>query len=153
MKATMPGITIELDGKRIATINLEGMTIMDVSVNGALDQNPKAELYAMGGNYSEGECGHLIWVDDRSLLPGETLCVRLTEECDNWDNGQTIDDLYPDDEPSFQTDFAITDEMAAELRARPRLHEAFSVQVKTSHGENATAVSNELNTIFTFRVS
>lgn len=123
-----------------------------MSVHGALDQNPKASLHAMGGNYSEGGCGHLIWVADQSLLPGETLSVKMTDECCIADKGRTIQELYLDDEFSTQTDFTINDEMAAEIRARPRLHEAFSVQVETSNGQNAAALSNELNTSFTFGV-
>ncbi len=152
MKATMPGITIELNGTHVATIDLAGMAVVDVSVHGALDQDPKASLGAMGGNYTEGGCGHLIWVADQSLSPGETLSVKLTQECCISDQGRTIQELYPDDEPSTQTDFTINDEMAAEIRARPRLHEAFSVQVETSHGHSAAALSNELNTSFTFGV-
>jgi len=152
MKATMPGITIELNGTHVATIDLARMEVVDVSVHGALDQNPKASLHAMGGNYSEGGCGHLIWVADQSLLPGETLSVKLTDECCISDKGRTIQELYPDDELSTQTDFTINDEMAAEIRARPRLHEAFSVQVETSNGQNAAALSNELNTSFSFGV-
>lgn len=50
MKATMPGIAIELNGSHFITIDLAGMDVVDVSVHGALDQAPKAVLYAHGGN-------------------------------------------------------------------------------------------------------
>jgi hypothetical protein len=106
----------------------------------------------MGGNYEEGGCGHLIWVAEQSLLPGEVLSVRLDESSDISDPGKTIDELYPDDEPSTQTDFTINDEMAAEIRARPRLHKEFVVRGETSLGQQATVTSNDLNTSFTFRV-
>ena len=148
----MPGISIQLGGSHVATINLSGMDVVDVSVHGALDQNPKAALGAIGGNYAEGGCGHLIWISDQSLLPGEVLSVKLNEACDGSDQGKTIQELFPDDEPSAQTDFTITDEMAAEIRTRPRLHEDFAVQVETSLGPRAVAVSNEHNTSFTFGV-
>ena len=39
--------------------------------------------------------------------------------------------IHPDDEPVSHTDFTISEEMAAEIRACPRLHEAFSVEAAT----------------------
>jgi hypothetical protein len=148
----MPGISIELNGVRVATINLAGMDVIDVSVNGALDQSPKAMLEAMGGNYGEGGCGHLIWIAEKSIATSDVLEVKLIENCDISDRGQTIEELYPDQEPCNQTDFTITDEMAAELRERPRLHQAFSVQAETTCGQKAAAISDESSASFTFRV-
>lgn len=148
----MPGIIIELNGTHVATIDLVGMDVVSVSVHGALDQDPRAVLDASGGNYSDGGCGHLIWVAEQSVLPGEAWKVKLTDACGISDKGRTIQELFPDDEPVTQTDFTINDEMAAEIRARPRLHEAFAVEVATSHGQQAAAISNELNTDFTFGV-
>lgn len=148
----MPGLAIELNGTHVSTINLSGMDVVDVSVHGALDRNPRAALDAMGGNYADGGCGHLIWVTEKSLSPGEVLSVKLIEACDITDQGRTIQEVFPDDEPCTQTDFTINDEMASEIRARPRLHEAFSVYVETSHGQQASAMSDDGNTSFTFRV-
>lgn len=152
MKAIMPGIVIELNGSHFITIDLAGMDVVDVSVHGALDQVSKAVLDAHGGNYSDGGCGHLIWVAEQSILSGEALNVKLIEACGITAKGRTIQELYPDDEPVSQTDFTISEEMAAEIRARPRLHKAFSVEAATSNGQLAAAMSNELNTSFTFGV-
>lgn len=146
----MASITIEVNGRDIATISLAEMEVVDVSVHGALDREQKAMLSAMGGNYSEGGCGHLIWIADRSLLPGEVLSVRFNETCDIATQGKTIDELYPDEEPSTEADFAISDVMAAEIRARPRLHEGFIVQVETSLAQQAQATSDDRNTDFNF---
>ena len=146
----MPGISIEVNGIRFATINLTGLQVVDVSVHGALDREEKATLGARGGNYAEGGCGHLIWIDERGVLPGEVVSVRLDETCDVADQGKTIDELYPDAEPYTETDFTISDDMAAEIRARPRLHERFMVQVETSSAQQAKAASDDLNTDFTF---
>lgn len=148
----MPCLLIELDGKPVATIDLNGMVVVEASVHGALDQNPRAMLHASGGNYAEGACGHLIWVTEHPLLPGEVVSVKLCETCTNPDRGKTIDELYPDEEPLTKTDFTISDEMAAALRARPKLHDAFSVRVKTSQGQQAVAESDDRNTSFTFSV-
>lgn len=84
------------------------------------------------------------------MLAGEALNVKLIEACGITATGRTIQELYPDEEPDSQTDFTISEEMAAEIRARSRLNEAFSVEAATSYGQRAAAMSNEINTSFTF---
>jgi hypothetical protein len=146
----MPSIVVEVDGARIATINLDGMQVVDVSVHGGLDGENKATLSATGGNYADGACGHVIWIAERPLQAGEVVVVTLDENCDLADHGQTMNELYPDEAPRTRTDFTISDEMAAEIRARPQLHDRFIVQAETSSGERVTALSDELNTNFRF---
>lgn len=146
----MSSISIEVNGRGIATISLAGLDVVDVSVHGALDREQKAVLSAMGGNYSKGGCGHLIWIAERGLLPDEVLNVRLSERCDIATQGKTMAELYPNEEPSTKSDFSIDSEMAEELRARPRLHEGFIVEVETSLAQQAKATSDDLNTDFTF---
>jgi len=148
----MSCIVIEVNGRGIATISLAGMGVVDVSVHGALDREQKAMLSAMGGDYSEGGAGHLIWIAEHGLLPGEVVGVSLSKACDFATIGKTIDELYPDAEPFVNTDFSISDDMAREIRARPRLHEAFAVQVDTSLAQVANATSDDFNTDFTFNV-
>jgi hypothetical protein len=115
-----------------------------------LSHNPNAMLRAGGGKYKDGGFCHLIWIAGHTLLPGEVLSVTLNELCDIADRGKTREELYPDQKPSTRSDFTINDEMAAEIRSRPRLHEAFIVQVGTSLGQQAQATSDDLNTGFTF---
>ncbi|MEJ7805988.1 MAG: hypothetical protein WKG03_08745 [Telluria sp.] len=114
----MPGLSIQLDGAQVAVINLDGMNVVDVSVHGALDQEPRAALGAMGGNYEEGGCGHLIWVAKMAVQPSQAVSVTFTEECGKGDCGRTIQEMYPDDEPSARTDFTLTEAMITEIRAR-----------------------------------
>jgi len=146
----MPSIVIEVNGSPVSTIDLTALQVFGVSVHGALDRNPKAELDASGGNYSDGGCGYLIWIADQELLPTDIVCVRFEAASCRGDQGKTLAQLYPDLEPSTRTDFTISDEMAAEIRARPRLHENFIVQASTSGGHLAKAASDDLNTDFNF---
>jgi hypothetical protein len=145
-------MVIAANGRGIATISLASMEVVDVSVHGALDREQKAMLSAMGGNYAEGGGGHLIWIAEHCLLPGEAISVSLSEACDFVTAGKTIDELYPDEEPLTDFDFSISDEMAEDIRARPRLHEGFVVQVETSLAQVANATSDDLATDFTFSV-
>jgi hypothetical protein len=146
----MSGISVEVNGTRIATISLAGREVVDVSVYGALDRHQKATLNAGGNHLVDDGYGHLIWITEQALLPGDVVRVSLDESCGIADQGKTIDELYPDEEPSTRTDFTIDENMAAEMRTRPRLHEAFAVQVETSSGQQATAASDDLNTDFSF---
>jgi len=148
----MPHIAVNVNNVRIATINLASMRVMDVSVHGALDRASKAVVDAMGGNYDEGGCGHLTWLMDHPLQPEDIVRVHLNHDDAMGDAGKTFEDLFPDEPPSTQTDFSITDTMAAAIRARPRLHAAFEVQASTSDGQQATATSDERNTDFRFSV-
>ena len=148
----MPSLCVELDGARVTTISLAGMSVIDVSVHGALDREPKAVLDAMGGDYSAGGGGLLLWVAEQPLRAGQVLTVTLLEACEQPDRGKTSQELFPDEEPCTETDFTINEEMAAEIRARPRLHQSFSAQASTSQGQQAMAASDEHNTSFTFGV-
>ncbi|MBD8627274.1 hypothetical protein IFT64_10030 [Oxalobacteraceae sp. CFBP 8753] len=148
----MPHIAVDVNNVRITTINLASTRLMNVSVHGALDRTLKAAVDAMGGNYDEGTCGHLTWLMDHPLQPGDIVRVHLNQHDAKGDAGKTFEELFPDETSSTQTDFSISDTMAAEIRARPRLHAAFEVQASTSAGQQATATSNERDTDFRFSV-
>ena len=148
----MPHIAVDVNNVRITTINLASTRLMNVSVHGALDRALKAAVDAMGGSYEEGICGHLTWLIDHPLQPGDIVRVHLNQHDAKGDAGKTFEELFPDETPSSQTDFSISDTMAAEIRARPRLHAAFEVQASTPDGQQATATSDERNTDFRFSV-
>ncbi|MEF9928013.1 MAG: hypothetical protein RR775_13480 [Massilia sp.] len=148
----MPHIAVDVNNVRITTINLASTRLMNVSVHGALDRTLKAAVDAMGGNYDEGSCGHLTWLIDHPVQLGDIVRVHLNQGDANGDAGKTFEELFPDEPPSTQTDFSISDTMAAEIRARPRRHAAFEVQASTSAGQQATATSNERDTDFRFSV-
>lgn len=148
----MVGIAVELDGTLLTTINLAELEVVDVSVHGALDQDPKAILSASGGNYSNGGCGHFIWIPGHAVPAGKVVKVTLTDSCSVADKGKTLLELFPDDPALTRTDFSINKELAAELRARPRLHEEFAVRAETSNGQHSIAASDEQNTSFSFGI-
>lgn len=148
----MPHIAVDVNNVRITTINLASTRLMNVSVHGALDRALKAAVDAMGGSYVEGSSGHLSWLVDHPLQPGDIVCVHLNQDDAEGDPGKTFEELFPDEPPSTQTDFSISDTMAAEIRARPRRHAAFAVRASTSTGQQATATSDERNTDFRFSV-
>lgn len=150
----MPGITVHLDQTLVATIALSPLEVFHVSTHGALDHEPPATLDAMGGQYSDkATSGFWIWISELTLLPEQVVTVCFVDECGFGETGKTIGELFPDEEPSDQTNFTLTAEQAEEIRTRPRLHTDFTVLVETSQGQRATATSDERNTSFSFGVA
>lgn len=153
IEKTMPGLSVELNRTRIATIDLAPLEVLDVAIHGALNIDPKARLHSGSTHCIDGVRGSLIWIAERYLVPGDILSVRLDAACGVADRGRTIDEVYPEVEGGkpFSKDDPVMDENTlAQLRARPRLHDAFLVQVETSSGEQATAASDDLHTDFSF---
>jgi hypothetical protein len=148
----MATLAIDVNDTRVATISLTGMQLVDVSVRGALDCKSKATISAMGSSHGENGSGHLIWIEAHALLAGDIVRIGLNDTHDPGDRGKTIEELHPDEAPSTRTDFSISADMAADLRARPRLHEAFFVRAETSCGKKAGATSDERNTDFVLRI-
>ena len=146
----MPGISVQVNGERVATIDLAGLNLVNVFVHGTLDGEQHATLSAHGGDYGNGRGGHLIWIAEHALLPGEVVTFTYLETCEGGDQGKTIAQLWPDAEADTRTDFSIDSQMAAEIRSRPRLRESFHVRVETSAGLRVTATSDDRNTDFNF---
>jgi hypothetical protein len=148
MGERMPGISIVLNGRRIATIDLAGLQVVSVLVSGALDRDPKAVLDAHGGNYRAGGGRHRIWIAEHALLPGDRVTMAFDATADGADQGHTLAELFPDAVPATKTDGTVSAGQAAEMAARPQLHDAFIVDVATVQGQQARAASDAANTAF-----
>ncbi|MDM5182220.1 hypothetical protein PO883_34185 [Massilia sp. DJPM01] len=147
----MAALRIEVDGVGLVTVNLDGMHLLHVSVGSSLHEEAPAGLEVHGGTYGDGVNGHRIWVSDKLLMPGQSVKVSLIE-CDGpFDEGQTMREMFPEEE-SEEFDFTMTDARAAELRARPRLRNSFSMKVEKSSGPRCSVDSDPQNDQFTFMV-
>ncbi|UOD30098.1 hypothetical protein INH39_32950 [Massilia violaceinigra] len=148
----MAAIRIDVDGTVLATVNVDGMHLLHVSVHSSLDVEAPASLEIHGGTYGEQVSGHRIWVSDNPLAAGQSVKVSLIE-CDGpFDQGRTPADMFPEDDSSEEFDFTMTEARAAELRARPRLKDAFSMEIETSSGTRCPVNSDPQNDRFTFMV-
>lgn len=151
----MAALRIDVDGVELATVNLEGMHLMHVSVHSSLHEEAATQLEVHGGTYGDTTAtdGHRIWVNDKHLLPGQLVRVSFVESAAQFDQGQTMDELFPNrEEPAEEYDFTMTDARAAELRARPKLRESFSANVVTSSGTECRVGSSPKNDQFTFMI-
>lgn len=148
----MAAIRVEVDGTVLATVKVDGMHVLHVSVHSSLDAEAPALLDVQGGTYGEQVSGHRIWVSDDRISAGQCVKVSLIE-CDGpFDQGGTLAEMFPEDGASKEFDFTMTDARAAELRARPRLKDAFSMDVEASSGARCSVNSDPQNDHVTFMI-
>lgn len=133
----MPALSVSIDGVTLATVSTDGYDVLSVRAGGTRIDNELATLDLSGGSYPEfGESTYLTWISDVPLQAGQVVTVTFLETASSSHGGKTIEELFPDEPPSTQTDFKPTAEMFAELRATPTLRDRFSFRLVSSSGTN-----------------
>lgn len=133
----MPALSVSIDGVTLATVSTDGYDVMSVRVGGTRIDDGMATLDLSGGSYPEvGESTYLTWINDISLQTGQVVTVTFLEAASSSHAGKSIEELFPDEPPSTQTNFKPTAEMFAELRAMPVLRDRFSFRLASSSGTN-----------------
>jgi hypothetical protein len=132
---SMPSLTVSLDGAVLATVCCDGYDVVSVRVGGTRVEEEFAAVGMTAGCYpDEGESTSLTWVNELELLPGQTVAVSLLKDGVTSHPGKTIDELFPDEEPTEVVDFKITQEMLQELRAKPPRRVGWGFQLNSSSG-------------------
>lgn len=133
----MPALRVSIDGATLATVSMDGYDVMSVRAGGTRIADGLATLDLSGGSYPEfGESTYLTWINEVPLQTGQVVTVTFLEAASSSHAGKTIEELFPDEQPSTQTDFKPTAEMFAELRAMPALRDRFSFRLVSSSGTN-----------------
>lgn len=133
----MPALSVSIDGVTLATVSMDGYDVMSVRAAGTRIDDGLATLDLSGGSYPEfGESTYLTWISDVPLQTGQVVTVTFLETASSSHAGKTIEELFPDEPPSTQTNFKPTAEMFAELRAMPTLRDRFSFRLASSSGTN-----------------
>lgn len=131
----MPALSVSVDGQHVATVSTEGLDSLSVGSRGTLVDEETATLEVAGGSYSEsGDSTYLTWVSELHLRAGQVVSVSLLESAPSTLVGRTIEEMFPDELPSGQTDFKPTAEMYRELRARPKFREKYAFRLESSLG-------------------
>lgn len=131
----MAALDISIDGIKVATVNTDGFNVVSVNIGGTLIDDELASMNLSGGSYPEdGHPTYLTWVCDRPLHTGEHITVSFLKNGASSHSGKTIEELFPDEPPSTQTDFTPTTEMFEKLRAKPKQREKFSFRLVSSSG-------------------
>lgn len=133
----MPALTVSIDGVTLATVSTDGYDVMSVRAGGTRVDENLATLDLSGGSYPEsGDSTYLTWISDVPLQAGQVVTVAFLDAALTSRAGKTIEELFPDEPPSAQTDFKPTADMFAELRAMPTLRDKFSFRLVSSSGTN-----------------
>jgi hypothetical protein len=131
----MPVLDITVDEIKVATVSTDGLDVLAVNVGGTQVDDDLASLDVSGGSYPEGgPPTSLTWVACTPLRAGQQIAVTFRESGQSSQLGRTIEELFPDEPPTEQTDFTPTAEMFKELRAKPKLREKFIFRLVSSSG-------------------
>jgi hypothetical protein len=131
----MPALSVFVDGKHVATVCTDGLDSLSVDARGTLVDKEMSNLDVSGGNYPSGsDAMHLTWVTGVQLRAGQVVTVSLLESAASTLKGKTIDEMFPDEPQSAQTDFKPTARMYTEVRARPKFREKYGFQLESSLG-------------------
>lgn len=131
----MPALSVSIDGVAIATASADGYDVMSVRAGGTRIDDDLATLDLSGGSYPEDrESSYLTWISDLTLRPGQVVTVSFLESAASSHEGKTIEELFPDEPPTPQTDLKPTNEIFNELRAKPKLREKYSFRLVSSSG-------------------
>ena len=148
----MPALSVKLNGEFLVRVATDGLDVFDVGVSGDLLGPEHATLRVSGGSFPEGQPSlYLLWENERTLVPGDTIEVAFLAEGNTSHPGKTIDQLYPDEEESPSEPLAPAEEVVRELKQRPKAFASLafefigpdgsSVLSKTSPEEHGFAFS------------
>jgi hypothetical protein len=132
----MPSLTVTLDGNILATVCCDGFDVVTARLSGIRIEDDFANLGVTGGCYPDGgESTYLTWVNELPVQPGQRVGVTLLQDGATSHPGKTIDELYPDEDPTTTPDdFNPTDGMFEELRRRPNLRDGYAFQYQSTLG-------------------
>lgn len=147
----MPAICVDLNGKRLATVNTDGFDVMAVHVNSATDQEVVASLDFSG--YSQEAKESRIWINAVPLDAGDEVTVSMEAPAASTDKGNTIAELYPDAEPADTYAFPkMTDEWFNEIASRRQYHGGFMFRLRSSVGTDYSGSTHAPESGFGFHV-
>lgn len=131
----MPALNITVDGVKIVTVSTDGLDVLAVNIGGTQVDEELASLDVSGGSYPEGAAStSLTWVCCTPLCAGQQVGVSFSEHGQSSQLGKTLEELFPDEQSSGQTDFKPTAEMFKEIRAKPKFREQFNFRLVSSSG-------------------
>ena len=125
----MPALSVTLNGEQFVSVATDGFDVIDVGVSGDLLGPEHATLRISGGSHPDGqEFRYLIWEDQRTLVPGDSVSVVLLAEGFTSRAGKTIEELYPGEKPIQQEPFKLAEEMVRELKQRPKAFDSLAFE-------------------------
>jgi hypothetical protein len=134
----MPALRVSVDGRDVAVIDTAAYSLLAVNLHGGASQEAYAVLDVGGGAFPPGgESAYLTWVANQELRAGQTVTVALEAEGVSSHPGKTFAELFPDEPPGADKNFVRPtpdDAMWAEIAARPRLRDGYTVRFTSSTG-------------------
>ena len=150
----MPAVTVALNDRPILTVSTDGLDLLDVQVSGDRIGPELASLRVCGGSYPDGKPStYLIWQDETPLEAGDTVSVTFLKEGRSSREGQTIEQLYPNESPKPKGPFVPPEQMLRELMQMPKQHPALNFRIKGPDGTETGGTTTDEEPGFGFSVS
>jgi hypothetical protein len=131
----MPTFHITVDDQTIAAVNTGAYHILSMYIFGTRDSEQLATLDISGGAYEkDAPPMSLTWVSEAPLLANQLVVISMDAHGATSHAGKTVAELFPDEAPCATIDFKLTEDMLEEVRQRPKFHEQFSFEFKSSDG-------------------
>jgi hypothetical protein len=147
----MISFVVEIDGIALTSVNLQQLTMLDVSIHSALSRDDFARVTVHGGDYRDGKNEHLTWVMPQPLRAGQSVGVRFIDTDGSFDRGQTFGDLFPGEAPPAYDPAKMRAEAAA-MPASPQLRTSMTMTVATAAEPPCVVASDADNDTFSFHV-
>jgi len=120
----MQGLLVTLNGEKLASVSVEGLNILNVTIHGDLLSPELASLDMSGGYYGENEKDkHLLWLNDIELSQGDEVEIFLLETTSTLFSGKTVNEIYPDakNNSNSQTMDELFEELSQETKTREKI--------------------------------
>ena len=136
----MPALSVTLNGEHLVSVATDGLDVIDVRVSGDLLGPEHGHLEISGGSHPNDQgFQYLIWEDERTLVPGDSVSVVFLAKGATSRRGKTIEELYPGKEPTRKEPFALVEAMVRELKQRPKAFESLTFEFTGPDGATVRA--------------
>jgi len=148
----MPGFRVNINGKELVSVSVEGINILSVLVNGDVFGDELAELQVFGGYYSGNKDDtHFIWVNEHRINEDDEIEIIFTESVTTSYPGKTIEELYPKtDEQKIPCQ--TLEETFSEVSNEPKVRDNFILKLQPPSGEPIYSKTNINEFCFNFNV-
>ncbi len=148
----MLGFRVNINGKELVSVSIEGINILSVQVNGDVYGDELAELQVFGGYYSgDKDDTHFIWVNEHRINEGDEIEIIFAESVTTSYPGKTIEELYPKTEEQKMACQTL-EETFSEISNEPKVRDNFILKLQLPSGEPIYSKTNINEFCFNFNV-
>lgn len=131
----MPALSVSVDGRELATVAIDNVTMLCVGLVGQRWEETFATLDMNGGDYAGTDSDpYRTWINRMPMEPSQVVTVSYIADTPSSHAGKTIAELFPDDPRCERNDFTPTAAEFDEMDSRPMLRDCYAFKLTTPQG-------------------